>query len=89
MNGTSVPAPNSVPAGQQVQISVSLTAPTAPGNYKGYWRMQDDQGRYFGDSPWVAITVSGSTTVTPTGPTNTMAPATITLTPSLTATSTP
>jgi len=83
MNGTSVPAPNSVPAGQQVQISINLTAPTAPGNYKGYWRMQDDQGRYFGDSPWVAITVSGSTTVTPTGSTNTTAPATNTLTPTL------
>ena len=39
MNGTSVPVPNSVPAGQQVQISVTLTGPTALGNYKGYWRM--------------------------------------------------
>jgi hypothetical protein len=75
MNGTSVPVPNSVPAGQQVQISVTLRAPTALGNYKGYWRMQDDQGKYFGDSPWVSITVSGSTS-TPTGATNTTAPST-------------
>jgi hypothetical protein len=78
MNGTSVAVPNTVPAGQQAQISVNLTAPTSSGNFKGYWRMQDDQGRYFGDSPWVAITVSGSTTTTGTasGATNTTAPST-------------
>lgn len=78
MNGTSVPVPDSVPAGQQVKITVNLTAPTSSGNFKGYWRMQDDQGRYFGDSPWVAITVSGSaaTTGTASGATNTTAPST-------------
>ncbi len=73
MNGTSVAVPSAVPAGQQVQISVTLTAPTAAGSYKGFWRMQTDQGQFFGDSPWVAITVSGagSTTNTPSGSTNT------------------
>jgi hypothetical protein len=88
MNGTSVAVPNSVPAGQQVQISVTLTAPTTSGKFKGYWRMQTDQGQYFGDSPWVAITVSGaaSTTDTPSGSTNT--PTTPTNTP-VTPTNTP
>jgi hypothetical protein len=77
MGGTSVAIPNSVPSGQQVQLSVTLTAPTTIGNYKGYWRMQDDQGKYFGDSPWVSISVSGSAvTDTPTGATNTAAPET-------------
>ena len=82
MDGTSVSVSNSVPSGQQVQISVTLTAPTSSGNFKGFWRMQDDQGRYFGDSPWVAIKVSGaSATDTPSGPTNTPATPTITSTP--------
>jgi hypothetical protein len=90
MNGSSVVVPNSVPSGQQVQISVTLTAPTSSGNFKGYWRMQTDQGQYFGDSPWVAITVSGAaaatdtpsaSTNTPSGPTNTTAPPTNTPTP--------
>ena len=88
MNGTSVTIPSAVPAGQQAKISVTLTAPTATGNYKGYWRMETDQGQYFGDSPWVAITVSGTgtTTTTPSGATNTPASATNT---TATATNTP
>ena len=91
MNGTSVAVPDSVPASQQVQISANLTAPTTAGNFKGYWRMQDDQGRYFGDSPWVAITVSGSATATstPTGATSTASPSTNTPTPTSTHTQTP
>lgn len=88
MNGTSVAIASAVPAGQQAQISVTLTAPASAGSYKGYWRMQSDQGQYFGDSPWVAITVSGagSTTDTPSGPTNTPGP-TDTPTPTSTSTS--
>ena len=95
MNGTSVAIANAVPAGQQAKVSVNLTAPTASGNYKGYWRMQTDQGQYFGDSPWVAITVSGTgsttITITPTGSTNTPSGSTNTptstpVTPSITPT---
>ena len=87
MNGTSIALTDSVPSGQQVKISATLTAPTALGNFKGVWRMQDDQGRYFGEMPWVSITVSGSTS-TPTGATNTTAPSTNTSTPTNTPTPT-
>jgi hypothetical protein len=31
-----------------VNISISLTAPLAPGKYQGTWRMQSDSGYYFG-----------------------------------------
>ena len=85
MNGSSVSIPTAVAAGQSVNISVTLTAPTTSGNFKGFWRMETDQGQFFGDSPWVAITVGNgaSATDTPGGSTNTPGP---TNTPTITNT---
>ena len=76
MNGATTAIPNTVPAGQQAQVSVNLTAPSTAGNYTGWWRMQNDKGQYFGNSISVVITVSGSATATNTssGPTSTTAP---------------
>ena len=59
MGGTSVPVPQAVPAGQQTQISVSLTAPTTPGDYTGTWRLQNAASLYFGTNVTVVIKVSG------------------------------
>jgi len=92
MNGATTAIPNAVPAGQQAQVSVSLTAPATAGSYTGWWRMQNDKGQYFGNSISVVITVSGSTTATNTssGATNTSAPSTNTpLPPTNTPTLTP
>ena len=92
MNGATTAIPNAVPAGQQAQVSVSLTAPATAGSYTGWWRMQNDKGQYFGNSISVVITVSGSTTATTTssGATNTSAPSTNTpLPPTNTPTLTP
>lgn len=75
MGGTSAAVPGAVQAGQQGQLSVDLTAPTAPGNYTGNWRMQNDKGEFFGTYLTVVITVSS---VTATAPTATTAPATST-----------
>ena len=36
---------------------VKLTAPTAAGEYKGFWRMKAPDGTFFGDMPWVDIVV--------------------------------
>jgi hypothetical protein len=50
----------SIPAaapGQEVDISVLMTAPTAPGKYFGDWRLQDDQGRFFGELIHIKIVV--------------------------------
>jgi hypothetical protein len=74
MGGATTVLAASVPSGSQVDISVAMTAPNANGTYKGTWRMQNDKGVSFGDSPWVEIKVgSGGTTVTP-GPSPTGGP---------------
>ena len=51
-----------VPPGQVVDIPVKLTAPSTPGNYKGYWRMRSPAGQFFGDLIYVQIVVLGSGT---------------------------
>jgi hypothetical protein len=67
MGGASTNIPQSVAPSQQVQVSVSLTAPVTAGTYTGYWRLADGQGQGFGGAVTVVIVVSTSTTVTPTG----------------------
>lgn len=37
-----------VASGEAVNIAINLTAPCTPGLYEGHWRMQNDQGYYFG-----------------------------------------
>lgn len=59
-----------VPPGGTVDISVTLTAPMAPGTYRGYWRLREPGGQYFGlrngASFWVQIQVSTAATSTVT-----------------------
>jgi len=56
-----------VAAGQTVDISLTMTAPSAPGRYRGYWMFKNANGALFGvgpqaNEPWfVDIVVSGST----------------------------
>jgi hypothetical protein len=52
-----------VSPGQTWSPSVSLTAPTKPGTYQGYWRLQDLEGRRFGSQVWVQIRVQASASV--------------------------
>ena len=84
MGGAATKLTSSVAPSQQVQVSVSLTAPTASGTYTGYWRLEDGQGNWFGGSVTVVIVVSGGFTSTPTGTL-----ATSTSTPVATRTPTP
>lgn len=78
MSGTSTIFPYSVSAGNQMDISVSLTAPTDLGTYVGYWKLQNSAGTIFSQTLYVQITVATSTsTSTPT----------ITYTPTITSTS--
>ena len=67
-----VPIAGVVAPGQEVDVSVNLTAPAAPGEYKGFWRLRDNKGVVFGlttGNPfWVDIKVVAPTatpTVTP------------------------
>jgi hypothetical protein len=55
-----VPVPTTLP-GQDVQISVTFTAPSLPGSCIVYWKMTDAQGRlYFPDRTGVYVLVNVS-----------------------------
>ena len=79
---TAVALPANVSVGQTVDISVNLTAPNAPGSYRGYWIFRNSNGIDFGigpdaNQPWfVDLNVSGPTL--PPSPTFTRPPASAT-----------
>jgi hypothetical protein len=80
----SVPVPNEVAPDQTVNISVDLKAPSDSGEYTGYWRMMNANGKLFDSSVYVKINVAGSQTATVSGsgtPTSTPGPGTPTITP--------
>ncbi|MBI3738755.1 MAG: hypothetical protein HY258_06885, partial [Chloroflexi bacterium] len=60
----SVALPQSVAPGQTVDISVTLTAPSAPGTYTGFWQFKNASGILFGIGStanktwWVKIQVN-------------------------------
>ncbi|HTX92593.1 MAG TPA: NBR1-Ig-like domain-containing protein [Anaerolineales bacterium] len=62
----SVNLPASVAPGATVDISVNMTAPSAPGTYVGYWKLRNASGGIFGVGPadnglfFVQINVSAS-----------------------------
>jgi hypothetical protein len=62
---TEVACPGSVAPGQQVDISVTLTAPTTVGTYTGYWKMRNATGGLFEYGVTVVIDVVSSLTTTP------------------------
>lgn len=63
------PLAGAVPPGSTVDLSVSLTAPAAPGTYQGYWKLRNNAGVLFGlggsGAFFVKIVAPG--TPTPTG----------------------
>ncbi len=73
---SSIPLPEEVAPGEQMDISIDMVAPAEAGSYRGYWELQNAQGKIFGfgqnanESIWVDIVVgealtSLSTTGTP------------------------
>jgi hypothetical protein len=78
MSGVSTVFPYAVTSGNQMDISIAMTAPTDLGTYVGYWKLQNSAGTIFGQTLYVQIKVATSTsTSTPT----------ITYTPTITSTS--
>jgi hypothetical protein len=80
-----------VKPGASVAFEMNFTAPSAPGTYIGYWRLETDTGQLFGSVFTVKVILTGATytpsrTPTPVTPTNT--PITPTNTP-VTPTETP
>lgn len=61
----SVDVPSTAPDAQ-VDISVSMTAPTTPGTYRSDWQLQDPSGRAYGGVFYVQIVIEGPATPTPT-----------------------
>lgn len=55
-----------VAPGQEVDLSVDLTAPVAPGTYQGEWRLRSAEGEIFGTNLIVEIVVPAPPTDTPT-----------------------
>ncbi len=53
-------------SGAQTDVSVSLTAPAAPGTYRANYQFQAPDGTRFGSIIWVQIVVPGTPTPTPT-----------------------
>ena len=49
--------PQSVAPGEQIDISVDLTAPASEGTYKGFWKVADEKGQFFVNTIWVKIKV--------------------------------
>jgi hypothetical protein len=67
----SIPFTASVPPGAVNTFAVNLTAPSAGGDYQGFWMLQTPQGTTFGIEPdgtksfWVKIAVSTTPGCTP------------------------
>jgi uncharacterized protein with LGFP repeats len=61
-----VPVTAPVAPGAEVDISVNLKAPSAPGSYQGKWQLRNHTGTFFGSAVWVRIVVQGPATSTPT-----------------------
>jgi hypothetical protein len=56
MNGpTSIALSDPVEPGEQLDISIPLQAPNAPGTHQGSWQLQDSRGVNFGTKPYVRI----------------------------------
>jgi len=68
----SVTLPQKVDPGQNVDISVDMTAPLTPGTYQGNWKLRNASSTWFGIGPgggspfWVRIIVSQALTITAT-----------------------
>ena len=84
MGGKTLTLGKIVDPGDEVNLSINLTAPLSIGVYTSNWRMTDDTGAFFGDSFYVMINVVEGATVTTTGSLSSLTPSpepTITETP--------
>lgn len=52
-----VQLPNAVAPGAEVEVAVTMVAPTDAGKYSNYWRLCASEGSFFGPLLWARITV--------------------------------
>ncbi len=62
---TAVPVPATAP-GATVDLTVSLTAPSTPGSYTGFWRLRNANGTVYAGDLWVKITSRSAPAQAPT-----------------------
>jgi len=55
--------------GEEIDVSVPMFAPAAPGSYFGYWRLAEFDGRKFGQRVRILIKVAGDSTSSEESPT--------------------
>lgn len=72
MSGQQISIPLNVAPGKLVDLSVSLVAPKELSSYQGFWQMENENGKRFGQTIWVAITtikdqVIATSTLQPSG----------------------
>lgn len=94
--GSRLGAPDAAPLSarvgpeQMVDIALEMTAPSEPGTYQGFWKLQTPGGRYFGIGPssdqsfWVKIEVASPATATGSPAPSATATASVTPSPSAT-----
>ena len=58
--GSSEPLAGETAPGEEVEVTVSMTAPSSPGTHTGRWRMQTAEGEFFGGEVLVAIKIPGA-----------------------------
>jgi ABC-type amino acid transport substrate-binding protein len=58
MGGQPVPITSTISPGMTVDLSATLTAPTANGTYQGFWQMKNANNQSFGQTIWVGVTVA-------------------------------
>jgi len=64
MGASAFTLPASVASGATYDISVSMTAPSTSGTFRGNWRMATASGQFFGDEVYVQIIVGGGAAAT-------------------------
>jgi hypothetical protein len=74
MGGVATPIGKTVKPGEQIEVSVALTAPSTGGDVSGTWRLMNDQGVFFGTVLTVVIKVAGATAAPTATPTETPIP---------------
>ena len=65
MGGTTQTLTEKVYPGEEIELSLSLTAPSTPGKARSNWRMTTDSGAYFGDELYLVINVVSPATSAP------------------------
>lgn len=66
MGGVTTNIGKAVKPGEPLEITIKFTAPTTPGEYISWWKLQNDKGEFFGTPFSVVIKVVGGSGPTPT-----------------------